>query len=672
MANSGILLFGQNFLQSLVPATLISRIESLLEEHRVQDAVDLADQQRRKLEGNLKVKEQELDELRYVYQRIGFQCFTETLFEDAGNHLFNGEVDPRLLISYFPDLRGNLFADRDSLDVFSGVVEHMPRESSVDDIIVSNIVRNYSPHMSHTAPPTTELHHVMSMAARDMLEVFLRKCRVRRGLDPITKADRNPSSAAMENGKDTELQGLVADPHHRIVLSEIEPVLHKARQYGVLCTLLQQHDERDKLLEIWSQLVDGRYMADDVPDPLGAMVSALSTVKDRTVVQTWALWMVKRNRDLGMKLLILARDTGKRRERPEEDIALLERICEADEEAGQQYLEYLVLQRRHSSRELHARLAALLVGAVFKSLEDEAVFRLWRAKSGASSSSTSKVPTTPSPFISYFSSTTPDSPHKRARLKAALFLQGSDLYNFATVREQLVACSFPAMLGVEIAIVEGKLGNHEAALSMLAREVHDAASAEAYCALGGDVITPRTATVIAADLGPGWASWSSTPAKTGAGAAVDPVLRAELIKILLRVYMSPDPPALAHVEARAANLLNGQGKTLDALDVIALVPPPWPLRTVSSFLARSFRQLLHERHEGKLVKSISSGQNLACKDRVWPILREEGMWVEEASEDTDAGDTDEYIDEKTALSIHDTVAPVTDKAWTNVADVHVE
>lgn len=74
------------------------------------------------------------EELRYVYQRIGFQCFTETLFDDAGKYLFNGEVDPRLLISYYPELRGSLFSSEDAIDVFAGVAEYMPMEGSVDDI----------------------------------------------------------------------------------------------------------------------------------------------------------------------------------------------------------------------------------------------------------------------------------------------------------------------------------------------------------------------------------------------------------------------------------------------------------------------------------------------------------------------------------------------------------
>ena len=78
-----------------------------------------------------------------MYQRIGFQCFTETLFEDAGKHLFNGELDPRLLVSYYPGLRGSLFTADDVMDVFAGVAEHMPQENSVDDI---------SESLSHSLP----------------------------------------------------------------------------------------------------------------------------------------------------------------------------------------------------------------------------------------------------------------------------------------------------------------------------------------------------------------------------------------------------------------------------------------------------------------------------------------------------------------------------------------
>ena len=72
---------------------------------------------------------------------------------------------------------------------------------------------------------------------------------------------------------------------------------------------------------------------------------------------------------------------------------------------------------------------------------------------------------------------------------------------------------------------------------------------------------------------------------------------------------------------------------LDVLDVIAKIPPEWPMRVLSTFITRSFRRTLHARHEGQIVKAISAGQNLAVADRTWALVREQGALVEEAAED---------------------------------------
>lgn len=90
---------------------------------------------------NLLLTKAQLDELNYVYQRIGFQCFSDTLFEEAGAAFFQGSLDPRLLISYYADLKGNLFTSSDSLNVYAGVAEHMPPDASVDDLSALHLPR---------------------------------------------------------------------------------------------------------------------------------------------------------------------------------------------------------------------------------------------------------------------------------------------------------------------------------------------------------------------------------------------------------------------------------------------------------------------------------------------------------------------------------------------------
>ncbi|KAH9478601.1 Transforming growth factor-beta receptor-associated protein 1 [Psilocybe cubensis] len=663
---SSVLVLGPNSIQSLVPSTIISQLESLLESHRLDDSYALADQRRKKLEESLEPDEDEAEELRYVYQRIGFQCFTETLFEDAGKHLFNGEIDPRLLISYYPDLRGSLFSEDDAMDVFAGVAEHMPMEGSVDQIIVSNLVRNYSPHLAPdtlSAPPTAELRKILGMAARDMLLVFLKKNRTRRSLlkengvgstgDPIDIAiDTVLVKLYAEFEKTQELYALLEAPND-VALTEVEPALQSKGQYNALCILYKQRGDDLKVIEVLSKLVDGEWSDDDIKDPLGQMVNLLTEKRDRALTQQWGLWITKRNPDMGLKLL-MPRDIGKRREKPEEDIALLEEIQKADPAAGVQYLEYLVLQRWSTSRELHLKLALACVDQVLSFLKDDTVAKLWRAKAASYSSSHNQ-----SSFLSYFASTTPESGHKRARLKNLLFLAGSSLYDPELVRQRLTEQE--KILKFELAIIDGKLGRHRSALQILVHGLNDSTSAETYCTLGGDIVPPKVAQSIADDNN--LQDWTavlfgspSTKAVNGRGVGAVPLtrlktvnedLKKELLKILLEVYMDVGQSDLA------AQLLNAQAMNLDVLDVISMVPPKWPVNMMNSFLSRSFRRTLHVQQEGKIIKNISAGQNLEVKDRTWDILREEGAVIEEEAEDEEGSDEDDgpqSFDEKKMLA----------------------
>ncbi|KAJ7452354.1 hypothetical protein B0H11DRAFT_2073067 [Mycena galericulata] len=673
---SGILLLG-NSVQSLVPSTLISQAESLLDSHRIEEAVDLADQQRRKLQGYATVDEDEADELRYVYQRIGFQCFAETLFEDAGKNLYNGDLEPRVLVSYYPELRGSLFQATDTMDVYAGVAERMPSEASVDEIIVANLVTNYSPHLkpnTQTAPPTAELRRILGMAAVDMLEVFLKKCRTRRIVEGKRKAD--PSYPVVDTvlakiyaraEKTKELYTLIQEPHD-IVLSEIGPVLEQTGQYNALCMLYKQAGDDESLLQVWAKLIEGEWTDDEIQNPTENVLTLLTNSKNRALTQKWGLWLTRRDPERGIKLL-MPRETGKRPQRPEDDLSLLEQIREANPAAGAQFLEYLVLQKRSSSRDLHTQLAMVCVDQLLAALDDERISKLWRAKAASYADGRSASTTT---FFSYFASTTPHSPSKVVRLKAMLFLQGSSMYDAALIRERLVLFS-KRILCLELAIVDGKLGNHRAALSTLVNDLHDSSSAEAYCTLGGDVIPYKDAQAICADAKLGLGIWASGFSGKGRQNTVDAndvgaVKRKELLKILLEVYMS-DEAASAE---RAAHLVNSQAMNLDVLDVIPMVPAQWPLKVMSSFLARSFRRTIHARQEGRIVKAISAGQNLDVKDRTWLILREEGMVVEEAL-DEDDGDGAAYdekggIVEKIGTSPpagHEEKPPVT---WTTEPD----
>ena len=57
---ASVLVLGSNTVQALLPSTLISQADALLLAHRLEDAADLAEQQRKRLQSMLNVERHEV------------------------------------------------------------------------------------------------------------------------------------------------------------------------------------------------------------------------------------------------------------------------------------------------------------------------------------------------------------------------------------------------------------------------------------------------------------------------------------------------------------------------------------------------------------------------------------------------------------------------------------
>lgn len=661
---SHVLILGPNSVQSLLPVTPISQAEALLDDHRIEDVIQLADQQRKKVQSKLVVDASEAEELAYLYQRIGFQCLLETRFEDAGFCLFQGELDPRILISYFSDLRGTLLDAHPTLDVFAGVAECMPPYDSIDDLIW-----NYSPFLAPTtrsAPPAAKLRRVLGIAAHDMLEEFLRKWRRVRSESstPVVRAivDTVLAKLFARGEKTTDLYALL-DESDMIVLPEVEPVLRATGQYSALCKVYSKRGDDAALLEAWSKLVEGEWTDPEISDPLSDMFALLTARRDRALTQQWGVWLAGKDTERALKLLT-AYGSARRGQKTEDEAVTLHQIRAVNPEAGSRFLEYLVLQKRRTDPALHTELVLTYIDEVLSFLAEDATSKLWRAKAASYASSPN-----PAPFLTYFEATTPASPAKRARLRTALFLQTSTAYDAAAARARLAPHA--PLLAPELAITAGKLGDAHEALSLLALTVHDHASAAAFCTSHGAVVPPRAAAQLAerAEL----AAWALAPAPalpaspTPDGAPTEST--ETLLRLLLTIYTSgspttpaaPDSPAPdttasttpTAAETAAAHLLASHAPSFDTPAVLTTLPPRWPLRALSPYLVRTLRTAAHTAHERALVKALAAGQNLAVADVAHAQLRAAGALVEEAASDSDEDETggeELVLDEKAELA----------------------
>lgn len=78
---SNVLVLSDNAVQSLLPSTLISQADALLESHRIEETVDLADQNRRKLLGNLTVDE---DQVGFRFHHLRVALFLNIIYAIQG------------------------------------------------------------------------------------------------------------------------------------------------------------------------------------------------------------------------------------------------------------------------------------------------------------------------------------------------------------------------------------------------------------------------------------------------------------------------------------------------------------------------------------------------------------------------------------------------------------
>lgn len=643
---SSILVYGKDTIHSLVQSTVIAQVESLLDNNQIEDAADLANN----FASGQALDSDEAETLEYLHQTIAFTLFSQTRFVDAAPHFLAGALDPRVLVSYFPELSRPLFTDGEEADMYDGIAKRMPIESSVDDLI-----RNYSPHLlpsTRDAPAAQEIHKILREEAIVMIKSVLQGFK---GQGQYKQQEVTDTALAILFARSGDTTSLIShlESTNSASLSAVEPVLLEAGEVGALCALLKARGDEGRVMEIWKGLVEGRYSDSSVLDPLSNMFALLESKqgRDRAMLRKWGVWLTVRDPERGLMLLMSTKRSAKEKDR-EEDSAVLSELQQLHPGAARKFLEWLVIVRRRDDAELHAQFVQACVDELLECLQDESTSKLWRAKfSSYTSQSSQKHGLSPSStqlqrpqssFLTYFVSTTPDSPSKRARLKTLFALQALSGYDAEMVKSQIVASGFDKVLGLEVALLDGKMGMHRIALRALALTLRDPVSAETYARTGGIVVPSKA--VEACGMG----EWGALFAAKGGPGILEREKssegKGELVRMLLEVYMEDGEPQ------QTTRLLSSQAAILDTIDVIPLVPPDWPLSSLSPFLTHSFRRTLHAKHEGQIIKAMCAAQNSKVFEGSYLVFREQGAIIEEADDEEDGDGEPESFNEKDGLA----------------------
>ncbi|WRT66239.1 uncharacterized protein IL334_003192 [Kwoniella shivajii] len=632
---------------SLIPTSIIMKLEGFYTERQFDQAITLVDEERRKgRRGEIDVdKSTHHQTMKYLNLYLATSLFEETLFDKSLDYLIKAKIDPRLIVRSFSDLRGKLIGSEETIDVFKGVKDILERINSVEDIISRSIRRNYSPHVqpnSATSPETSVLRKAMLEEAKDMLTEYLRRTRVSRrkgggsrGVDSRKidiVIDTTLAKLLAEKGTTNELLALLAAPND-CVLTELEPFL--AQTPYVLATVMRTQGRVDRVLELLKEIAESDTPDPICEDPVEELAQQLESIKEPELFLNYALWLIKKKPSRGLSIL---KSQNTKTGIKLDDLSLVEKLKEINLETSNKYLEHVVVNKRSPDRSLHEQLLKVLLDQAEELCQDEGVkYHLEELDAEY------RLEQSPRPFIIFLADVAPETPIKTNRLKMMLFLQGSPFYDLENASKRLEEIK---ELRFELAVVYGRLGKHRLSLSLLALTIGDSISAQTYCNTKGEIIPPKIAKSVSKQI-KGLDSWASLGEVGRKKKEVKEGEMKGLVKDLLGVYMSDSKGT----SRQAAALLNAQSVHLDVLEVLGQMPNDWPLDEVSSFLKRSIRRGLHDKSTWGVMKAISAGQNLEVSEdyldrilQIPPIVRDGPGETHDGGENVQShGNRDEIV-----------------------------
>ncbi|PWN49284.1 hypothetical protein IE53DRAFT_388520 [Violaceomyces palustris] len=647
-------------------------------------------------------------------------------FDRAGRGFAETGLDPRLVIRLFRSYRGGIDGkgkgkDDSSWDEITTLVglqgQLLDRGAfslaadDVDEMIWGNLRMNYSPPLQVESDPVTmKLRDMLSQSAERMLLQVLRAWRNRRrgegeGSVESDLAGLEMSSLVLEEIDkvvDTTLAKLLAsregeessreldslvDGKNSCESQELEWIL---RSKGKLCRLsrIYENERRwDEMLEIWTGLIDGSLQDPSSSVTVQDVAVLLTETNDPRLRSKYAIWLVQKDPQEGVKLLTKQMSTGL------QDVAVapaqgqltssrqtLSKLKAIDQVAANTFLEHVVLHSKDQAADLHDELCQKLLDRISEAMRDEACRT--RVNNLASEYSSGSYAESFFAHLALAALGDVDGEEVRNsvmldRLKLSMLLQGSEALDHEKVVRRVEKC---AALAYEKAILLGKLGRDQEALSLLALNLKDANSSEVYCSEGRVVLPTMMAETVAKDLASrceslvGYAAMvarSQTPHPSSSKAGgqqrilngsedkkdkvhVDKSKRKEeLVKILLGVYMGADQ-GVAEKEGEdlrtaTAHLVNTQASDFDSVEMLKLVPDSWPLSTLETFLTQSLRRSMHARNQARMVRNLRLGRNLDVYLEGWERSRSLGGIINESEDDGfDGGEDDDGREEEGA------------------------
>ncbi|KAK5627321.1 hypothetical protein RRF57_003036 [Xylaria bambusicola] len=567
----------------------------------------------------------------YIRQQIGilllisFLKSTKNSFAEAELHtmeevLVDSQLDPRVVLSIVPGVRNEVIETRRGIWIFGGVkmaAENFISSSDFDNKSQSTLSTLNQPVLQFLRRFLTTWRRKKGFGSvPDENEVF-------RTVDAallavLLELDRySPPGLAKTRSVRTELYELVDSGVD--CFDRAETLIESYHRLFVLSRLYQSRKMAQEVLETWKRIIEGeRNEGGEFQDGEFRVREYLTKISNQSLVQEYGIWLANRNPKLGVQ--VFADDKGKA---PKFEPTYVVKLLRAEApEAVKYYLEFLVFGKGHMIyvNELITYYLDVVVTHLQTSSEArDAILSTYDAYRALQ-------PPKPT-YRQFLTDNAPaDDEAWESRLRLLQLLGGKYEYDSVMIRNRIFSLSSVAddLLVPETIILDGRERNHENALRLLVHHLGDYDTAVAYCFRGGASVysiyqakTQKLSPVSPVD--------SKAPQRRESAPATQ-TEQARLFRSLLGEFLQLQD--ISDRVEQTSLLLEKFGSWFDVTDILSVIPDSWSVDLIAGFLVKALRQIVVEKNETSVARSLSSAQNLRIQHDLIVKIEEKGPSIE--------------------------------------------
>ncbi|KAK3830887.1 MAG: vacuolar sorting protein 39 domain 2-domain-containing protein [Linnemannia elongata] len=613
-----VLFAGKDTVSALVTTPLVLHADNLLQQGFVEKALLLSEKANATISEENRHRERLQFELDFIHQKSGLIYLEETLFDDAFALFLRGRIDPRAIISMFPDVlqQPDLIAN---VKLFGGVRELLRQRGTLQDIINRTVARS--------GDQGAELGNMLLTNAKEVFLQYLIKCkreyRTTKGRPgPIAEAiDTALLGLWVDSGDDKNLLQLLGTANAcRQDLSEAK--LRSAGKHYALSIWYKSHKKQGSALAIWKRLIQGELEDSSSAVSLQDMATLLLSLQDVALIEEYGWWIVGRDETIGLKIFMPG--DSKRAALFDPDRVLESFKIKVSQEGIMAYLEYLITQRKSEVPEHHTMLSQLYVDNIVRvvansqsSTKHQELTNVFKEQQSRKLMTSGDVKSLESAgimdtFLSYLQSNSKVDPISSYRAKLSQLLQSTPVLDANEILTKVKSIPF---LRYEVALLLARTGKFEESIGILVKEAKDYQGAEILCLNGGNFKSRSKATKAATT------SEGAVPKVT----AAELDKRRKLFMILLKEYLRlPEDDGGMNLTLR---LLDSQSSYLDISEVVQFLPEYWSVESLQEYLLRSLRRSYHDFKEIQIVKGLSLGENLRISEELFQLYETQGPVV---------------------------------------------